>query len=352
MAFHGDLSSYPLPDLLQWLDGARKSGVLQIEGDGGVRRLEFQAGQVAATSSPGEFERIARVLEHGTDVTGAQVLAALRSSATLPLAIDVPVRQLAEELVVGAVMDFTSSGTGRFHWSDEIDRGDEEWLALDLPVRHLLYEALRRLDEVGDVERSLPGDALTVRAVGAAVPSNVLHRVIVQYASRAGGTSVGRLWIQFGLTRTLVLRALFDLLRAGRVEVDGAMTPESDPVADMLEKGALLLRERQFDAAQLIFSSLLQTDPTDRRVRDFVRTVDREHAASLYRELPPVTTFLVYRDPQAFSAARPEERQLVQWMDAGFDVSALVLASPWRELDTLKVLARLVRQGVIAPRER
>jgi hypothetical protein len=349
MAFHGDIASYPLPDLLQWLDGTRKSGALHLVGEGGERKLFLEEGVVVATSSAGQWERLARVMEHGEEAKGAAVLLALRSHA-LDGALASAVRQLAEEEILGALIDFTATPTGRFHWSEDGDRGDDEWVQLELPVRHLLLEALRRLDELADVNRALAGDGLVVRAKPGPLPSQALARVVVRCAARTGGTSIGRLWIQLGLARSLVARAVYELWRQGKVEVEGAAELEADPVADMLEKGAVLLREYQFDAAQLVFTALLQKDPSDRRVRDFVRMVEREHVASLYRELPPMTTFEVPKEHPGRTSLRPEERQLLAWMEAGFDVSALVLASPQRELETLKAMGRFVRAGLASPR--
>ncbi len=349
MAFHGDIASYPLPDLLQWLDGSRKSGALHLVGEGGERKLFLEQGVVIATSSAGQWERLARVMEHGEEASGAAVLQALRAHAPEG-ALRQAVQQLAEEEVIGALIDFTATPTGRFHWTEDTDRGDDEWVQVELPVRHLLYEALRRLDELPDLNSALSGDGLVVRAIPGPLPAQALSRVIIRCASRSGTASIGRLWIQLGLAKNLVARAVYELWRQGRVAVDGASVPEADPVADMLEKGAILLRERQFDAAQLVFTALLQKDPADRRVRDFVRMVEREHVASLYRELPPVTSFDVQRDHPARASFRSEERQLMSWMEAGFDVSALVLASPQRELETLKAMVRFVRAGIARPR--
>lgn len=136
--------------------------------------------------------------------------------------------------------------------------------------------------------------------------------------------------------------------RTGRAVVIGAAPIEADPIADMLEKGAVLVRERQFDAASLIFAALLQSDPGDRRVREFARMVEREHVASLYRELPPLSRFEVTKHSQVLAALRPEERTMLKWFETGWDLSAVVLASTQRELDTLKTVLRLLRVGALA----
>lgn len=350
MAFHGDLSSYPLPDLLQWLDASRKSGALHLTWEAGARRLFLASGTIVAASAPGLWERLARVLEQGEMVPGGRALAALRRAESLGDAVDVAVQQVAEEDLLSGLLDLTGATGGRFHWTEDPDRGEDEWIGLALPLRHVLFEALRRLDEAPDVERALPHDQLVLRPVpGATRASHALHRVIVALLERSGELPLSRLRLALGLPRGVLVRAVFDLLRAGRASVDGAPAPEADPVAEMLENGAVLVRERQFDAAALVFSALLQSDPGDRRVREFARMVEREHVAALYREYPPLTRFVVSTRPELHAALRPEDRNLVAQLGSGWDLSAVILASSQRELDTLKGIARLVRQGLLLP---
>lgn len=347
MAFHGDLSSYPLPDLLQWLDASRKTGALQLTWDNGSRRLFVLSGQVVATATPGLWERLARVLDHGREASGHEVMTALRTSQQpLDAAVALSLRQLAEEELVAALGDITQTPGGQFHWTEDPDRGEDEWVNIELSLRAMLFESLRRLDEAADVERVLSQDSLMARALPGPPAKHSLHRVILSLASADGGVSLGRLWLQLGLSKSVVMRNVFELLRGGRLVVEGAALLETDPVAEMLEKGAMLLRERQFDAASLVFSTLLQSDPSDRRVRAFARMAEREHAAALYRDLPPVSMFVIEGAAQTFSQLRPEERRIVEQLQSGWDVSAVVLASGLREIDTLKALQKLVRMGL------
>lgn len=348
MAFHGDCSSYPVPELMQWLDASRKTGALHLTWDAGERKLFLLGGQVVATAAQGLYERIARVLDVGHEFSGVQVVGALKAGLLSDAAMNAAVRQLAEEDLLGALTDLTSTQGGRFHWTEDPDRGEDEWVSLELPLRHAVFESLKRLDESGDVERLLPDDTRLLRARHAPPPSHALHRIVVRLVSRDEGLSLGRLWLALGLPRTLVGRCVFDLTRAGKLTVEGAPAPQADPVADMLEQGAILLRERQFDAAALVFMTLLKSDPQDRRVRDFARMVEREHVASLYRDIPPVARLSVNEAPEAMQPLRPDERQLVSQAKAGLDVSAIVLASGQKEVDALKLLHKLVRQGVLS----
>ena len=342
MAFHGDLSSYPAPELLQWLDGSRKTGALHLTWEAGDRKLFLLGGQVVATAAPGLWERLSRVLELGGEAMGQQVMQLLRTGQPEAL-----VRPVAEDDLMSSMVDLTQTQVGRFHWSEDPDRGEDEWVSVEMSLRHIVFETMRHLDELPDVERALPSDTLVVAPQPGPTPSNVLHRVLYRIAQAQPGISPARLWLVLGLSRTLVTRAIYDMIRAGEVVVEGAPMPEADPIADMLEKGAILVRERQFDAAGLVFASLMQNDPSDRRVREFARMVEREHAAMLYRDLPPVGRFEVTAPPATLAGLRPEERALVAQLQSGWDVSSVVLSSGRRELDTLKSLEKLMRMGAI-----
>lgn len=346
MAFHGDLSSYPLPDLLQWLDASRKSGALSLAWEADQRKVFLLGGQIIAASAPGLWERLSRVVEQTGEARGDLVLAALKRAESLGAAVDGAIRQIAEEELVGSLVDLTPA-QGHFHWSEDSDRGEDEWISLELPLRHVLFETLRRMDEVMDVERALPHEQLVIRGTPGAQPSHALQRAILGVVNASDDVTLSRVRLSLGLARSVVTRAVFDMLRTGRAVVMGAAPIEADPIADMLEKGAILVRERQFDAAALIFASLLQSDPGDRRVREFARMVEREHVAAMYRELPPLARFEVTDNPTIQSTLRPEERSVVRWFQAGWDLSAVVLASTQRELETLKSVMRLIRMGAL-----
>lgn len=347
MAFHGDLSSYPLPDLLQWLDASRKTGALSVTCEGVDRTLYLEAGQLVATAAPGLWERLSRLVEQGGEARGVGVLAQLQRAQPLPVEVDAAVRQLAEEELLGNLLDLTRAAGGAFHWTEDVDRSGAEWVALEVSLRHLLFEALRRLDEVGDVERALPHEQLVLLPRPSSRAPHALHRAVLAVTARDTAVTLGRVRLTLGLSRAVVARAAFELLRSGRAQLAGDVPLAVDPVADMLEKGAVLVRERQFDAAAMVFAALLQNDPGDRRVREFARLVEREHVAALYRELPPIARFEIDPGAPPLASLRPEERTLVQWFQSGWDLSAVVLASPLRELDTLRAIMRLVRAGVL-----
>ncbi|HCF58677.1 MAG TPA: hypothetical protein DFS52_11880 [Myxococcales bacterium] len=81
---------------------------------------------------------------------------------------------------------------------------------------------------------------------------------------------------------------------------------------------------------------------------EFARAVEREHVEALYRTLSPVAVPRL-RAPQASLAAlRPDERIVASLINDKWDVSTLVLASPLRELQTLRAIERMVELNLVA----
>lgn len=356
MAFQGELSSYPLPDLLQWLDSSRKTGTLVLRWDGGERKLNLKKGQVLATAAPGLWERLARAMEQGGMSPGKTVLVALTthpgppSRLGLSTEIEALVQELAGEEIVGSLADLTQMENGEFQWTEGIERTGAEWVSLSIPLRHFLFESLRWVDELPAIEKILKSETATLVGNAPGGTGPVLQRAVL-YALRAhGAMNLGRLRLLLGLQRGVIFRAVHELLRTKKVHFEEPVDWQPEPIADMLEKGAVLLNERQFDAAIMVFSALLVTDPHDRRVREFLRMVEREYVADLYRDFPAHGVLELIVKEDGLTALKAEERQIAKMVNGRWDVSAIVLASSFRELDTLKTLVKLNRMGLIRMR--
>jgi hypothetical protein len=157
---------------------------------------------------------------------------------------------------------------------------------------------------------------------------------------------VGAVRLDLGISAGGAARILFELWREGRVRIDGASeAPRPDPLTNMLLQGEQLLAGGHFEAAALVFSSLLAADPTDRRVREFARAVEREHVGALYRKLLPVAIPRLAVPESSLGALRQDERIVASLVNDRWDVSTLVLASPLRELQTLRAIERMVELG-------
>jgi len=355
MALHGDFKTFPLPDLLQWLEASHRSGRLTVVSGGGDRFFLLGTEGIVRYGAPGLYEKLARVLklvgaldELGGQRAVGEARAGLPAEKAFPSA-GVPaalLREMARDDAMQSATDLFEDSTATFHFGEEFGEDEDETVLVELSLRELLYEAARRHDEAMLASERIGGDAIVVRPSGKIDPPPKGLAAAALCAVKGGGT-MGSVRLQLGLSRWGAARLLFELWRSGHVHIDGAEAPQPDPLTHMLSQGAKLLADRQFDAAALVFNSLLAADPSDPRVRDFARAVDREHVEALYQKLSPLSVPKLVVEQSSLSALRPDERIIAALVNGRWDVSTLVLASPLRELQTLRAIERMSELGFV-----
>ena len=357
MALHGDFKTFPLPDLLQWLDGRRLPGRLVVTAGGGERVFLLGLGGISRYGAQGLLERMARILQLLkllSDQDGRMAVAAARSGSKSEVAFAATgvsptlLREIARDDAMQAATDLFEDGNASFHLSDEDDEEEsDETVQVDLAMRELLYEAARRHDEAGPASKQIGSDGTRLFATDKLEPRPRGLALAALAAVGSGGATVGSVRLALGLSATGAVRILFELWRDGLLRIEGADAPRHDPLSAMLAQGESLLKQGYFDAAALVFSSLLAADPGDRRVREFARSVEREHMDALYRKLTPMAVPRMITAESALTALRQDERIVAGLVNGRWDVSTVVLASPLRELPTLRAIERMVELGYV-----
>jgi hypothetical protein len=333
---HGDLATFPLAELLQWLDQSRRAGVLEVEAGGAPFWMEIHDRHVVACARPTEDGKGLGSLARWQPTEGHEAL--------------------WPETSADRIVDlFLTAGQGRFTFGDGA-AGFDGGVPLALGLGQVTLEGLRRLDEWPALDQRHPSEAslLSAGAPPASVqPRTAMQRAIVEAARR--GLSLGEARLALGLSRPAMLRRTEALRELGLVQVEGA-TAEADPVARLVDQAQALVAERQFEEAAIVLRSLLAADPSDRRVRTLLGEAEREQLASLYAELSPVAVpVLAAPAPPGGDAAAARrltsaDQEVLTRVNGRWDVASIALACPLREVETLKSLRKLVRLGLVALR--
>jgi DNA-binding Lrp family transcriptional regulator len=325
----GDLATFPLADLLQWLDQSRRGGVLELDaGEAAPLWLALRDRRVVACARPPESPSGLASLAR---FTPAEPAAALWPERALDRLVDL----------------FAAGPRGAFELTDDAT-GPDDGVALDLGLGELVLEGLRRLDEWPRLDRHYPDDGLVLRD-GPGAAGTPLARALKEAATR--GLTLGEARLALGLSRPALLRRVDALRAAGVVDVAG-VAPRPDPVAALLAQAQLLVRERQFDEAAIVFRSLLAADPSDGRVRALLREAEREQLADLYEDLSPVAVPRLRGGTAALDGApgrrlTQTDREVAGRVNGAWDVASIALACPLREVETLKAVRKLVRLGLV-----
>ncbi len=329
----GDAVTFPLADLLQWLDQSRRTGVVEIDaGDGAQFWMEVHDRRVVASARP------------GGEQAGLGTLAGWAPSE--------PPEALWPEACADRIVDlFLAPAQGRFTFADG-PAGFEDGVRLDLGLGQVTLEGLRRLDEWPQLDRRHPSDSALLCADSGGRPRTPGQRALLEAARRR--VSIGEARLALRLSRPAILRRIEALRELGLAHVEG-IADHADPVARLIDQAQALVVERQFDEAGIVFRSLLAADPADRRVRMLLREAEREQVAALYEELSPIAVPVLASAPGSLETPAGRrltnaDQEIVTRVNGRWDVASVALSCPLREVETLKVLRKLVRLGVVVLR--
>ncbi len=169
MSLNGDLEHFPIIDIIQLLNGARKSGVLRLSSEKGESQLVFHEGDLVSANFLNNRVRIGQVLVSAGAITDEQLAQALdiqqnAGDERKPLVITLLEHDMVDEtaayngiesLIEMTVVEVLTWKEGRF--SLEADKGDQvngyHFSRTKFPQRILLnaqgilMESLRIFDE-------------------------------------------------------------------------------------------------------------------------------------------------------------------------------------------------------------
>jgi hypothetical protein len=369
VSLRGQFASMPLPDLLQWLSDAKKNGLLTVSLEFDERTLRFADGQIVALGADDPLQRdLGRVLLARGLLDEKQLARALdlRSRTGAPLGDVlvaeglVPRAQLADAITdhireVALTMFLWREGSFVFSETpsplvDSDFRLPEHRLAAPLGTRELLMEGMRRVDEWQRITQVFPSEYMQVFAL-----DDDGHIPVLGWLKAQGEPmAIGEIALARPESRYEVYEQMYQAQQKGLIAIDAAaheMVPPSgrSPVDILLDSAQALLAERQYDEANTLLRAAENLDPYRTETRELLRRSHDDHLAALYHQMPPfrVPQVAVDRDRIASERLGPREHFLVSRISGRWDVATLCVMTPLGELETLKLLAKLSRLGLV-----
>ena len=259
----GTFSTMPLPDLLQWLATAGKTGTLRVERGRSVQTIRLREGRVIGCSSDDPSLRIGQFLLSRKKISEEQLRQGLttqeKSSGFLgqvlvemgALTSDELQHELkskAEE-VIYSLFDW-SDGVFRFEDGDVDDRTD--LFPVDLHVEHVLLRGLQRIDDMTMIRQLLYDPRLVLRYTskppGPEIFGDETSRSM--YSAIDGQRTLADILLHVHGTEYIVKKFLFDLHLNGYVEITGVK--DGEPCAMPEEPLALPPLEIDVPAARAV----------------------------------------------------------------------------------------------------
>ncbi len=406
MAVSGTLASMPLPDLLQWLGQARKTGTLTLEKDRTRKRILFREGRVVGCSADNtphemlgqfllargkiteEVLRRALDLQRGTGRLLGEVLVEMGVASFDEMTR--LLRQKAEETIFSL-----------FEWEDgsfafrENEVPAEGLFPVSLRVEDVLLRGAQRYDEMRRVRAVFHDPDIVLRHTDTPPPPQILQNRMAWriYMSVNGQRSVAEILLHAHGSEFVVTRFLFELFRSGLVEIAGhhaesheaaaaaaltepaqaaatgddhgtparspaaaAAAREPDPAspAQELASARRLVEAGHFESALDILEAAQRSRPEDEAVRQLLAAAELGFVEKAYKHyVPPSRIPVLVRPPESLTGEKlsPQEFFLLSRMDGAWDVRSILQIAPIREVEALRALKRLRERGLIDLRD-
>ena len=354
----------PLLDVLQWIDGAKKTGRCRFRNGPAARTVYSKDGHVVACSANephlllGQFlisqgridaETLQKCMrqQEGAGRTLGELL--IETGTISAPELERRVTAKAEETVLG-LFDW-DEGFFRFD-PDQAPPGDA--MAVDLDVRAILLEGCRRSDECSRWKRIFPSGGLvlhtTERVPDPQTIANYMARAL--YESVDGRRTLNEIILTCRTSKFRALSFLGRLVEVGVVRVGEARQFEANSVGYGSAVAALhsLVSQGDYDeAAELVARCGLTADGND-LTSMLVAKTEAGFLANAYRTRTPpdaIPQRLVARSSADASALRDSESFLLDLIDGRWDVRSLVWIAPMRKVETVRALLRLIDLGYI-----
>ena len=233
MPLFGTLNTMPLPDLLQWLGGARKTGTLQVERNRVHKWILLSEGRIVGCSSDDPPERLGHFLLSRGKITEDQLRIALAAQegndkylgkifvemgALTPEDLSAHLEAKAEETIYSV-----------FDWDDAVFRFREELtenevvFTVDLRVEDVLLRGMKRYDDLQRIREVLHDRGMVLKHTDQQPPQEIFNNKMARTLFEAidGERTVAEILLHVHGSEYLVTKFLFELLRNGFLEITG-----------------------------------------------------------------------------------------------------------------------------------
>ena len=376
MALYGDFRTFPVTDLLQWVESSRKTGVIEIEQRHINKAIVCREGRIVACTSDDPSTRLGQSLLAQGKITEAQLQDALSiHEASGKILGDVLVQSgmVTLEVVVEHVAAKAEEAIyGLFDQEDSFFRFDENGeepvylVAVDLNVQDILLKGLKRYDEMkqmravftdpgvilGRTDKALPYEVeasrASMRLLGAVDGERTLEEILLH--TRGSEYLVTRFLFQLYRSNLLEIRGLRPVAPLAPLEQLGSREKhEGTGVTDEIELAGRLMERGEHDAAIAVLEATSRAWPGAPTVRQMINKAEAEYLERINQVLPSSSVPIMNTELNelACESLSPGEAYLTTLIDGVAEIKSILWIAPMRTLDVLRNLQRLLDRGII-----
>lgn len=371
MSLRGNLTTLPVPELLELISRTRKTGTLVLNSARASKRIFFAAGRIVSADSTDPNEMLGHYLIGRGLVGRQQVREALEiqertnvfSGAALVKLGAIDEKELEAALrdkTVEIIYSMFDWHQGSFQFLPQERPPMQNLIPVQLEVGEVLWKGAVRQDELAQIREVFPNAEIVPRML----KEPPEHLVAEDLAQRVrdlvdGRRSFGEIQLGLHSSEYLVGRCLYAFFSEGCLAV---MSPEraermggeagrkAKSESGQLEEGDRCFREGRFADALDIYRQALDTGTDRADLQKLIQSSESLLMEEIHRQLLPPHAVLqkVWSSRQIMEGDfTPPEFFLIEQVNARWAIRDLVRLSPLPDVDALRVLRGLVERKVL-----
>jgi tetratricopeptide (TPR) repeat protein len=364
MTLSGRLNTMDLPEVLQWVAIGRKTGSLGFVRDKTKVYIFLKDGQIISSRSNDPTKQLGQFLLFQGKVTESQLKHAfelhlqsrimlgkilVRENLVSQEDVELALKTRTEEVIY----DLFLWDDGYFHFSSSGYNLDE-LIQIKMDMNALLFEGIRRKDEWARIRSAFPNNDAILSLRSNADLKNLsltqLQKKLLYLLTL--NKSISEIILELHGSDFLVSYELFQLFERNIVEVKEVPRPPVEEVspARLFNKGLELMQSHNYQEAIAAFQEVIRLDPQNAWASEQIDQAERALCQEYYRGPTPaakIPYFLIPESTLPHYNLTHEEGFVASRINGTWDVKSIVMLSPLREIEILRVLDKLVKLELI-----
>jgi hypothetical protein len=370
MSLTGNLSTMSLPDLLQWLNGALKTGTLEVRQGIHVKKIQFQKGEIWSSSSNDPTEYLGQFLLSHRIISEEDLQQGMETQKKTGLMLGKILLEQGklteEELERYLSLKAEETIFSIFLWEEarfEFEEGladVDRYVPLRLSINEVLLKGLSRYDELQHIKKVFGTFATivgrTATEPGAEFLSNPRRAAIWERIDAQ--RSISDIALELHTSEFLACEAVHLLLQMKHVEIvrrvsfaeldDGVVSRTDDPLAEARRQ---MLDGNLEQALDVVDSASREVQAAE--LADLQQQAQKAFLEQAYQEdLPPDKVPYLLRPVESLTKENlnPQEGFLLTRINGTWDIRAVVTVAPFSELEVIRSLRSLRDREIIGLR--
>jgi hypothetical protein len=372
MSIQGTLKTMSVSDLLQFLAAARKTGTLKVARGTIVKEIILENGTIVGSRSNDPKELIGQVLLHYGKIGENELQAAMeihrQSGDRLGNILSAQGVVSAADVVYALRMRTLDIIYDLFLWDEAtFEFFDGEALSSDLiriqvEAQSVIMEGIYRIDEWTRYRQVIPSDRtffeLSAGWTKSLAESSKETREILYHIEK--GLTAAEICYNLHTSLFHACALLFDLVEKGVIAVAGEAptTPAAaEPVAtsaltvaELLALARAEMQDGSFENALAKIHSALRQEPNNPDAQQLRQEAEDLSIRHVYQDgLPPSAVPKLLKTVAQLEGEHldPQEAFLLSRINGEWDIAAIMSVCPFREADSLRMIKRMIDDGVV-----